>query len=286
MPSTPTRPKKKLGRALKELREAAGKTHVEAARKLRTDASTVSKYESGYNRPQWPTVEALLTFYDAGEASHARIATLWDDAGQAAPSVRVPAGTPKVVRTLIRAEREAAKIRSIAPSVVPGLLQTADYARAVHMGASQTRNAAAGVEDYVRARLERQTLLDGASPLHLHALLDEAVLHREVGGRKAMAEQLKQIATLATRPNVTVQVIPAVVGVYGSMSGACTILTYDDPDDTPIAYLEHPVGGVWVEDVDDVRHLLAMFDGVNEIALTPDDSVDFIREQARKLQQT
>lgn len=227
---------------------------------------------------------ALLSLYSATGTDRERINLLWEEAGQPTPQIRLPAGAPKPFRELVRAEREAAQVRIIAPSILPGLLQTADYARAVHM-AYQTRDPGAHVEDVVSARLDRQKLLDGRTPLRLHSILDEAVLRRQVGGTAVMATQLDHVVAMSAKPNITIQVIPDSAGAYGSMSGPCSILSYDDPDDASSCYLEHPAGGVWVDDEGDVQHLLAMFDGVSTTALPPYDTAELIREQARKLRE-
>lgn len=285
MPATPTRPKKRLGKFLRALREQADKSLGEAARELRTTESTASRYESGLYRPQWTAMTALLTFYGATDEDRAKATALWEDASAPTPQVRLPAAAPKIFKELVRAEREATIVRTIAPSVVPGLLQTADYARAVHASAQRSRDLATNVEDFVSARMSRQKLLDGPDPLHLHALLDEVVLRRLVGGLDVMREQLDHLLVAAGKPNVTLQVIPYAAGAYGSMSGACWILSSEDPDDLPVVYLEHPAGGVWVEDREDVQHFLAMFDDVSAIALTPADTVKLIRAQARELRE-
>lgn len=286
MTATPTRAKKRLGKFLRALRERAGTPLTAAAKELRTKDSTASRYESGAYRPQWPTVAALLTLYGATEEEWAKAGALWEDASEPTPQIRLPAGAPKVFRELVRAEREAESVRSIAPSVVPGLLQTADYARAVHASAQRSRDPAANVEDFVAARMSRQTLLEGSEPLRLHALLDEGVLTRLVGGATVMRAQLEHLLAVGERPTITLRVVPFAVGAYGSMSGACTILSYESDDDPPVAYLEHPAGGVWVENSEDVQHFLAMFDGVSDIALMPKDTARLIRARVRELKRS
>lgn len=176
-------------------------------------------------------------------------------------------------------------MRAVAPVVVPGLLQTADYARAVHASAQRSRDQAANVEVFVAARLERQKLLDGPNALIMHAVIAEGALRQVVGGREVMREQLERLIEMSERPNVTIQVVPFTAGAYGGMSGACTILDYDDgAEDPPTAYLEYPAGGAWVDNGGDVQHLLTMFDSVSaDKALSPPDTVEFIRDLVREL---
>lgn len=277
MPATPTRLKKRLGRQLRKLREHAGVTLRQAALELRTTDSSVSKYESGVNRPQWPTVKTLLSMYEASDEDRAKVQAFWDEAATTTPYIRLPAGGSKTFRQLVRSESEAVTVRSIAPSVVPGLLQTADYARAVHASAYRSREPAVAAEDFVAYRLNRQKRLDDADPLELHTLLDEVVLRRLVGGKEVMHEQLEHLLRASEKPHVTIQMIPFDTGAYGSMSGTSCLFDYEDPDDPTIAYLEHAAGGVWIENGEDVQHLSTMFEAVSADALSPEDTVEYIR---------
>ncbi|WP_215548017.1 helix-turn-helix domain-containing protein [Amycolatopsis sp. CA-230715] len=277
MPATPTRLKKRLGRQLRKLREHAGVTLRQAALELRTTDSSVSKYESGVNRPQWPTVKTLLSLYEASDEDRARVQVFWDEAATATPYIRLPAGASKMFRQLVRSEGEASTVRTIAPSVVPGLLQTADYARAVHASAQRSREPKVAADEFVAQRLNRQKRLIGPDPLHLHALLDEVVLHRLVGDKEVMRGQLEHLLRAGEMPNVRIQVLPYDIGAYGSMAGTCYLFGYEDPEDQAVAYLEHAAGGVWIEDGEDVQHLSTMFDSVSADALSPEDSAEFIR---------
>ena len=178
MAVTPTPRKRRLGQHLKAVRERSSTLAETVADLLRVDAATVSRYETGYLRPSWPAVQAMLQTYDGTEEDRARALELWDDAGQRAVRLAVPVGSSKEFRAFLRAESEADNMRVLAPLVVHGLLQTAAYARAVHDSAHRFRDPEAEVERYVTARLSRQKRLEGPEPLQLHALLDEAVIGR------------------------------------------------------------------------------------------------------------
>jgi transcriptional regulator with XRE-family HTH domain len=283
MPATPTRWKKRLGKFLRELREHAEKQIVECAELLHTTPPTVSRYESGHLRPQWPALQQLLIFYGATEAQRDEGATLWNEAGTQTTRVRLPADAPKDLRKLVRAELEAKSVRLLEPSAVPGLLQTEAYMRAVMTAGHRFLDLAA-VDTYVTARLNRQKRLSGPNPVHVHALLDEAAIHRVVGGSELLLEQLGYLLAIGTRPNIAIQVIPYGAGAYGAMSGPCTIINYSDPQDQPGVYLEYLAGGRWVEDSGDIERITTMFDDVIAVALTPSDSADVIRQQMRALE--
>lgn len=280
--ATPTRAKKRLGRFLAELRVAAGRSLLEPAAELKTSDSTVSRYESGQVMPVWSTVLTLVNYYGATDDQRARANQLWDDAKLDTPPIRLPAGTPKSFRQLINAEREAETEWAIELSIVPGLLQTKQYARALFVASHQYANPASSQDDVINAKLSRQHRLTASDPLELHAILDEGAIRREVGGPEVMHEQLEHLLTMGARSNVTIQVVPYGVGAYGTMSGPCAIVGYGEPDDTPGVYLEYPAGGAWVENEQDVERFTAMFADVSELALSPQDSSEMIKRQLRE----
>jgi hypothetical protein len=279
MAVTPTPRKKRLGRHLKAVRERSATLAETVAELLRVDAATVSRYESGYLRPSWPAVQAMLQTYGGTDEDRARALELWDDAGQRAVRLTMPVGSSKEFRAFLRAESEADTMRVLAPLVVHGLLQTPEYTRAIHDSGHHFRDPEADVDGYVSARLSRQKRLEGPDALRVHALLDEAVVKRIVGGPSVMAEQLWHLLALSERDNITLQVIPFGAGSYGTMSGGCSIIGYRESDYTPAVYVEHSAGGAWVEDEADVRRFLAMYDDTVEAALEPDASAALIRSQ-------
>ncbi|MEO6085362.1 MAG: helix-turn-helix transcriptional regulator [Umezawaea sp.] len=279
MAVTPTPRKKRLGQHLKVARERSTTLAETVAELLRVDAATVSRYETGYLRPSWPAVQAMLQMYGGTDEDRARALELWEDAGQRATRLTVPAGSSKEFRAFLRAESEADNMRVLAPLVVHGLLQTPAYARAIHDSAHRFRDPEGEVERYVSARLSRQKRLEGPEALQVHALLDESVIRRAVGGPEVMAEQLRHLLTLSERDNITLRVIPFGAGAYGTMSGGCSIIGYREKEYTPAVYVEHSAGGAWVEDEADVQRFLAMYDDTVEAALEPDASAALIRSQ-------
>jgi hypothetical protein len=281
--ASPTRAKKRLGRFLTELRERAGRTLIDAATELKMSDSTTSRHESGLVVPIWSTVLTLLRFYGASDEEQATAARLWDDVNDDAPPVRLPVGATKAFRRLVSAEREAGSLRILESSVVPGLLQTERYVRAVNVKAHY-HTPDGQVESYVQARLNRQRRLDGPDPLAVHAVLDEAAIRREVGGPEVMREQLAHLLVVGAWPHITLQVIAFGVGSYGTMSGSSWIIGYPDADDPAGVYLEYPAGGAWVEDVGDVQRFVTMFDDAAQLALRPPDTADLIREQMKALE--
>lgn len=243
----------------------------------------MSRYETGEIRPNWTALQALLGLYHATPEQRAEAAQLWEDANEPATRVVTPAGSSKEFRAFLRAEAEADRQRTLTPLVMPGLLQTAAYARAVNASGQQFHKSDRP-ERYVTARLSRQGRLSGPSPLKLHSLIDESVIRRCVGGREVMLEQLHYLLEIGERGNVTTQIVPFSAGSYGTMAGPFMIIDFAD-DDPSAVYLEYATGGgVWVENGEDVERFGALFDEVAAAALTPDESATLIAAEVRDLE--
>lgn len=128
----------------------------------------------------------------------------------------------------LEAERDAHTLRLWSPTLIPGLLQTAEYARALFLAAGADEDSAS---ELVAARLDRQSILDRPSPPHVVAVLDESVLHRLIGSPAIMADQLAHLAGVSERLHVSVHVLPA-TGANAGLSGAFDIASSDDTPDT------------------------------------------------------
>jgi hypothetical protein len=186
--------------------------------------------------------------------------------------------------TYVGLEAEATSIRTFQPSVVPGLLQTEEYARAVHDAAepesSITELTPKVVEQRVKARLRRQRLLTETDPLGFWAVLDEAVLHRGVGGPKTMEGQLGHIVELAALQNVTVQVVPYGAGAHPAPGSMFNILTFSAAV-ADVVYVEGLAGWIYIERPEDVSRYSRVFGRLCDMALDEPDSIDLITKVQR-----
>lgn len=279
MVATQTRRKRRVGKYLRELRERSGRKTEEAADLLGVKRPTITRMESGETLCRRTELGALCAFYGATDAERAEALSRWEDAKQDTTRVVVPGAAPRQLRSFLRAEADAASEKIISPIVINGLLQTADYATAVTQAPSGYRLPDVEIERMVDARISRQGLISGKDPLTVHAIMDEAVVRRAVGGPEIMAEQLKHLLRLAEQPHITLQVVPFEAGAYGTMSGAATILEFPDAEDPPAAYVEYAGGGSWVEDKGDVAKLITTFDVVKGAALTSADTANLFRHQ-------
>ncbi|GGM38112.1 transcriptional regulator [Longimycelium tulufanense] len=282
MPTTQTRRKLKVGRFVRELRERSGRSAEDAAGLLGCSRPTITRLENGQTLCARTELLELVRYYGATDDERAEALTLWENAKQDGRRTTATGRSPNQLRALLRAEAEASESRTIAPLVIDGLLQTADYARAINRAPSGFRGTEVDVERAVRARLRRQQVLQGPNPLRTHVLMDESAIRRVVGGPAVMFGQLQRLLTLIERTNITLQVVPFGIGAYGTMSGGFTLLRFPDPSELPVTYVEYPGGGVWVEDEAEVRKFASTFEEVRQFALTQAETADLIRAAVRE----
>jgi hypothetical protein len=162
--------------------------------------------------------------------------------------------------------------------LVPGLLQTAEYARAVL--AARPNTSEEEVDDLVAARLARQAILDRDDPPLLWAVIDETVLHRPAGDSKVMHDQLMHLVDMSARPNITVQVVPYTAGAHSGLRGAFVIADFDDAPS--IAFLETAAEGETVEEPSTLAKVALIFDTLRSEALPRSASADMIRKAAEE----
>src|SRR5215472_6562747 len=184
---------------------------------------------------------------------------------------------PSWFRPFAQHEAEATSLRTFQVVLVPGLLQTGDYARALlstKVGATED-----DVDQLVTARLERQAILDRDNPPLLWVVVDEAALHRPVGGRDVMRLQVEHLAEMAARPNVVIQVIPAEVGAHVGLTGAFVIADFAGAPS--IVYLETALTGLVIERQEDVAAVTLTYDTLKTESLPRAASLELLREVAK-----
>ncbi|SEH01438.1 Helix-turn-helix domain-containing protein [Nonomuraea solani] len=233
---SPPLQQEKLGRELRALRTAAGLTIAQAADRLHCANSTVSNMENGHTLVTPGYVRDVLDVYDADEPTRRRCLDLLTDAH------RKPWWHPQYRRVLGRFvvyETEARLLRYWQAQVVPGLLQTLDYAREV-IAADRPWEEDGLVQLRARARIARQWVLtDEADPLVVDAIVSEEALRRPVGGPDVMAAQLTRLLDAGARPTVSVRVVPRSVGAHAGLT--CSFVLFSMQDLPTILYRE---GGI------------------------------------------
>jgi transcriptional regulator with XRE-family HTH domain len=263
-----TDPRAFLGRELRNARIAAGFSSQEAlAAQLDFDRTVIAKAETG-DRP--PTDEVLDAWSAACNLDREMFAR-W-----AAFARRTDGPVPSWFESWLEAERLAHMLRIWQPLVIPGLMQTAGYARALFIAAGADQDRA---EDLVTVRLDRQAILDRPDPPHVVGVIDESVLHRLTGSPQIMAEQLDHAADLAERPNIAVQVVPSETGANAGLSGAFDLASGDG---APEVLRMEAVEDVTTESRSLVRQATNIFVRVQADALPRAASLALIREAAEQ----
>jgi len=268
---SPTVRRRELGALLRKLRLGKGLTVEQAAERLLFSMSKLSRIETGHGAATPRDIRDLCDLYGiADEAERDRMMNLAVQSKQQAWWQSYDLS----YETYVGLEAEAVLISAFQSSVVHGLLHTADYARAGHEGAMPKLDADQ-IEMQIEAKLTRQRILTRDNPPRLTVVLDEAALHRVVGGRRVMAEQLAKILDVSALPNVTVQVLPYEVGAHPAVESNFTILELPDP--TPgVVFAEGLVGSTYLERDDDFARYQSIFCKLTSIALSPQDSRDLI----------
>jgi transcriptional regulator with XRE-family HTH domain len=257
-----------FGAELRRLRTAAGISQEELAQQIAYSASLVGMIETARRAPSRDFAERCDGVLDTGGA----LARLWPLVSQEA--------LPRWFRPFAEIEREATSIRTWEPLIVPGLLQTEDYARALITG-WQPGDAAETVEQQVAARMERQHLLDRADPPLIWAIIGEAALRNPVGGPDVLQDQLTRLLdTEAAHPRLIIQVVPLTAGAHPGLEGPLVLVARAGESD--IAYLEVQGRGHVADRAGEVARYGLLYDMLRAVALPPDASREMIAECAKE----
>ncbi|MFF4414051.1 helix-turn-helix domain-containing protein [Streptosporangium sp. NPDC001559] len=279
---SPTARHRRLMAELSRLRENSGLTRVEVAERIGSTDTTLWRYETGLTRPKPSDVSVLTEVYGVTGEARDSLIQMAREARQRGWWHRHRQALKPGFDSYIGLEAEASVVRTYEPLVVPGLMQTEPYARAVIEATAMTQ-APSEVDEKVSVRISRQQLLHGpGDPIQLVALLDEAVLRRQIGGRAVMREQLEHLVELGRLPNVEIRVIPFSSGAHAAMDGKFCLLSFPAPEDPDLVYLEQATSGLMPEDPEEVRRYTLMFGSLSALALGAEASATFIAQMARR----
>ena len=279
----PTVRLRRLAAELRRLRAEAGLSREEVATVTAVDPATLYRIETARaRRPQRRTLLAILACYGVDADTQAELLALSRESDR--PGLLQPYHDelPAQYATYIGFEAEARTMTNYESLFVPGLLQTEDYARAVIAGVMWTASPEE-VEQRVLARIDRQALFQRADPPRVWAVVDEAALHRAVGGSAVMQAQLRHLAEAATRPYITLQVIGFKVGAHPGMPGSFILLDFPDPADPAVVYIDSMAGDLFLEADADIRRYRSITDSLRALALAPADSLRLLSDLADRL---
>ncbi|MER8034744.1 helix-turn-helix domain-containing protein [Streptomyces hydrogenans] len=279
----PTVRRRRLGQELRKLREGKGMTAEQVAERLLVSQSKISRLENGRRSISQRDVRDLCGVYEVDDeamvnslmqmAKDSRQQGWWHAFGDIPYSV------------YIGLETDAQSLRVYEPQIIPGLLQTRAYATAVISGALP-ESTPADIEKRATVRTRRQDRIrDDERPLRLWAVIDEAALHRVVGNRQVMVEQLEHLVEQSHLPHVTVQVLPFDTGAHPGISGQYSILEFPDASDSSVVYIEGVTSDLYLEKGPDVSKYSYMYEHLRAQALGVEQTRDFVENIAKKYAQ-
>ncbi|MFB9234712.1 helix-turn-helix domain-containing protein [Plantactinospora siamensis] len=275
---SPTIRRRRLGAELRRRRETAGVTIESVAEELECSASKISRIETGHTSATPRDVRDMLRIYGVVGAESDELVQIAREARQKGwwhPYSTVLTGA------YVGMEAAASSIRAYEQQVVPGLLQTEEYAKAM-IRAARPDIADEEVDQRVRVRLGRQSLLSQDDPIDLWVVLDEAVVSRPVGGDTVMRTQLARLVEAAELPNVTLQILPFEAGGHAGMDGTFTILDFPEAGDPDVVYAENATGGLFLEKSEELQKYIFIFDHIRAAAIPPEESVALIAKLAEE----
>ncbi len=271
MPRNPVCPERShLAARLRRLREQSGRTLTEVAANFGWSDAKLRRIENATIGIRDDDLARLLKLYRVPEPECRQFAALSARARQRARwESRFGQLLSDAYPIFLAFEVEASAIRAFEPNVVPGILQTAEYAGAV-MRRSVVLEGPDAVSQGVSSRLARQAILVRDPRPDLSVIIDEAALRRRVGGADVMRRQLLRLLETAEQPNITIQVLPLSVGAHPGVAGAFEILGFDDATALPVVYCEDLTGGLIRDSPTDVRRYQQAFAVLQKMALAPE----------------
>ncbi|MFD5971989.1 helix-turn-helix domain-containing protein [Streptomyces bacillaris] len=269
---------RRLGGELLRMREACDLRQSHAADALTASVAKVAKIERGLVPIRDPDILALCHLYGETDADTLdRLLAL----AKADRERRKASGWWNQYPGL-RSMAEYAALEDIATSVrtwqlaiVPGLLQTPDYARALAVGNGSWEDPDE-IEPFIEARMTRQARLAGENPLELWAVVHEAALRQLVGGREVMREQLGHLVDMARQPNVKLQITPYLAGAHPGLTSAFTIVSFAEPGALEVVRMDTTSTALWLESDTDAERHVQLFDRISRLGLAQRSSVRLI----------
>ncbi len=279
--SGPTIARWQLGSQLKTMREAAKITQIQIADVLGCSESKIYKIESGDVGINRGDLLVMLDRYHLTDEQQRETAFDLQKQGKQRGWWAKYGTIPNNYSMYVGLEGAATEVRNFELAVVPGLLQTEDYARAITTAAFPDQPDEA--ERRVDLRMARQVCLTEDPPLRFWGIVDEGVLHRRTGGEDVMRAQLRHLVDLSRRPNITLQVLPYSEGWHPGTTGSFHILEFPEAVHSPVAYIESQAGDVYLEREDDLRRVTLTYTHLQTAALSQAKSRDLIAAIARDL---
>ncbi|RKT52348.1 helix-turn-helix domain-containing protein [Saccharothrix australiensis] len=266
---------RRLAVTLRKLRRATGLTGADVAKAVDMSASKISRVESADSGIYLDEVEKLLDFYNVTKQQRVYLLDLARHAEQRGllriNNTNLPG---EDWQTWADFEEEANGLLFYEPMMIPGLLQTTEYAASIIQVTGHGLTADE-VEALVASRMARQGMLHRANPLKLHVIIEQSAVGRRFGGPGAHARQIRHLLDTAELPNVTVQVLPSDVELHAAMTGGFVILEYDE--EASLVLLENKVSSLFLDEPEQIEVFESTWASLRELALTPAETVEFLK---------
>jgi transcriptional regulator with XRE-family HTH domain len=280
----PTVRSRRVGTELRRLREAAGVTTAQAAELLSCSPAKISRMENGIVSVRVVDLRLLLDRYGDQDQEHRayleRLAResnkrgWWQDYGDT---------IPPYYADFIGLETDASYIKTWEPTIVPGLLQTTEYARAV-MLANPAMISPTELENFISIRQERQARLEQGTDVRLDAVIWEAALITTMSSGEVQRGQLARLLELMDQPNISVQVLPLEAGDKANMSGSFVMFSFGSERSVSTVFVETLTSSQYLERDEELRSYTLVFDALRSAALSPAASATRIRHQMEQRQ--
>ncbi|MFC4035732.1 helix-turn-helix domain-containing protein [Streptomyces polygonati] len=264
--SNPTIRQRRLARRLRELRTAAGLTHVGASEVLGSDKSKIGRIENAQSGIRLPDLRALLDAYGVSDpAARSEIELLARESKQKGWWSRYANAVDSAYAAYVAVESDASELYNVQTSLIPGLLQTPEYTSAlIELQAPEA--SAEQVEVQVKVRAERRKILTRENPLQLWVIVSESVLYHRVGSREVMKAQLEALVEDSRQANVQLQVLPREDPMNACLFGPFVIMSFPASAETDIVYTESPTSTLYYEERVDVETYTTLFRRLNMAA--------------------
>lgn len=281
--SNPTIRQRRLARRLRELRTAAGLTHADAARVLESAESKVGRIENAQSGIRLPDLRALMDAYGVtDQAEREEIEQLSREARRKGWWSRYTNAVDSAYAAYVAVEWDAAELYNVETNLVPGLLQTPEYTRALIR--LQVPDATEDhVQTQVKVRSERRKILARENPLHLWVIIAEGALHHRVGSREVMKAQLESLLEDSRLPNVQLQVLPREDPMNACLFGPFVIMSFPASGGTDIVYTESPTSTLYYEEEADVDAYTTLFRRLNMAAANVSTSRALIKDAVKEM---
>jgi transcriptional regulator with XRE-family HTH domain len=279
----PTVRRRQLMAEIKRLREVAGMSQEAVAEQLDWHPTKLMRIETGRTSPHPNDIRLMMEVFGITDREQVQaLVKLARDARQRGWWYSYRDVLLNRYDFFIGLESEASSIRNFELAMVPGLLQTEDYARALISGGPMEYGPEE-VERRVEVRMTRQQVLSAEDSPQLWAILDEAVIHRVVGGPDVMGAQLQRLIETGERGRTTIQVVPYGAGPHPGLAGSFVVLGFQQASEPDVVYLETVGGNVYVDRPEEVQIFATAFDHLRAAALSPSDTRAMLHAAARDL---